>query len=219
MGREIQREALAIGKLRDGGELVRLEQGLPAEGAGQGFGLRDGGLPPRRGAIKPLQLFTAAAIYDAENDMWRHIVRDLRVISFPTDIIVLQLCNRFFDEQPMRIKIQHVETRTGFPFKTTHHEVHLTADFTHEEKQIIRQRFLEDHVLMARVPADARREDEPDWYALRVRHLFERRPDRFRCATPSDAKLYAAELTAVMRSMKLWLEENAETGPTEIIEI
>ena len=119
----------------------------------------------------------------------------------------------------MRVKIEHVETRTGFPFKTTHHEVHLTADFTHEEKQIIRQRFLDDHIVMERTPADAREDDDPDWFALRVKHLFERRPDKHRCRTPSDAKLYAAELTEVMRSMKLWLEENAEPGPTEVIEI
>lgn len=119
----------------------------------------------------------------------------------------------------MRAKIEHVEVRTGFPFKKTFHEVHLTADFSHEEKQIINQRYLGDHIVLERVPADAREDDDPDWFALRVKHLFERRPDKHRCLTPSDAKLYAAELADVMRSMKAWLDENADPGPTEAIEI
>ncbi len=119
----------------------------------------------------------------------------------------------------MRIKIEHEEVRTGFPFKTTFYEVHLTADFTHEEKQIIRQRGLEDHLLIERVPADAREDDDPEWFALRVGHLFERKPDRFRCKTPSDAKIYEANLIECMQMMKAWLDDNAETGTTTVIEI
>ena len=119
----------------------------------------------------------------------------------------------------MRVRIEHVEVRRGFLFKRAFHEVHLTADFSHEEKQIVRQRYLEDHVVLERVPADARPDDDPEWYALRVKHLFERKPDKHRCATPSDAKRYAAELPDVMRSMKAWLDENAEPGSTQVIEI
>jgi hypothetical protein len=119
----------------------------------------------------------------------------------------------------MRAKIEHVEVRNGFILKSTMHEVRLTVDFTHEEKQIVRQRFLDDHVLMERWPCDAREDDDPEWYALRVRHLFERKPDRFRCQTPFDAKVYQAKLTEVMQAMKLWLDENAETGGTTVLEI
>lgn len=119
----------------------------------------------------------------------------------------------------MRVKVQHHEVRTGFPFKRVFHEVHLTADFSHEEKQIVSQRGLGDHVLLERWPADAKVDDERDWYALRVRHLFERRPDRHRCANPSDAKRYEAELLAVLQQMKLWLEDNAEAAGTTVIEI
>lgn len=118
----------------------------------------------------------------------------------------------------MRVKITHEEVRTGFPFRRVYHEVHLVADFTHEEKQIVRQRYLEDQVLMERWPADAKPDDYRDWYALRVRHLFERRPDRFRAANPAEAKQYAAALVGVLREMKAWLEANAEPAGTTLIE-
>jgi len=119
----------------------------------------------------------------------------------------------------MRIKIEHQEVRAGFPFKRPYFEVHLTADFSHEEKQIIRQRRLEDHLLIERWPADAREEDDPDWYALKVGHLIERKPDRFRCKTPSEAKIYEAKLVETMRLMKAWLDENADPAGTTVLEI
>lgn len=122
-------------------------------------------------------------------------------------------------QKRMRIKIEHVEIRTGLLLKETLHEVRVFADFTHEEKQIIRQRSLMDHALMERWPCDARPDDDPDWYALRVRHLVERRPDRFRCRTPSDAKIYEVQLTEVLQGMKAWLDQNAETGGTTVLEL
>lgn len=119
----------------------------------------------------------------------------------------------------MRVKIEHRELRTGFILKRPVHEVQLSVDFTHEEKQIIRQRRLEEHVLLERWPADAKADDDPDWYALKVGHLFERKPDRFRCTTPADAKAYEARLVEVMHAMKLWLDENAEPAGTTVFEI
>ena len=119
----------------------------------------------------------------------------------------------------MRIRIDHEEVRTGFPFAKTFHEVHLTVDFTHEEKQIIRQRGLAEHELLERIPADARVDDDPAWFILKVGHLFERRPDKFRCKTPSDAKIYEQNLIGALHMMKAWLDENAETGTTTVIEI
>lgn len=119
----------------------------------------------------------------------------------------------------MRVKIEHVEVRSGFILKTTVHEVHLTVDFTHEEKQIVRQRFLMNHVLMERLPFDSKEDDDPDWYALQVKHLFDRKPDRFRFQTPSDAKAYQIKLTELMHTMKAWLDQNAETGGATVFEI
>ena len=40
----------------------------------------------------------------------------------------------------MRIKITHHTIKTGGLFSTTLYEVHARVDFTHEERQIIRQR-------------------------------------------------------------------------------
>ncbi len=119
----------------------------------------------------------------------------------------------------MRVKISSEEVRAGFPFKKNFFDVLATADFTHEEKQIITQRNLGDHILMERWPADAKVDDDAAWYALRVKHLMERRADRHRCATPSDAKLYQANLTASLQSLKLWLDDNAELGDADVFEL
>lgn len=119
----------------------------------------------------------------------------------------------------MRVKIQHVESRQGWPFSRPCHEVQLTVDFTHEEKQIIRQRDLVDHHILERVPFDVQPDDEPDWYTLKVGHLLMRRPDKFRLKTPSDAKTYVAQLQEAMHVLKAWLDENAELGTTLVFEI
>ncbi len=119
----------------------------------------------------------------------------------------------------MRIVIDHAEIQEGSVFKTTFHEVQLTVDFSHEEKQIISQRGLGEQVLLERVPASARPDDDPNWYALKVRHLLERKPDRHRCANPSDAKHYEAQLIAVLQQMKAWLEVNADPAGRTVIEL
>ena len=119
----------------------------------------------------------------------------------------------------MRVKISSDELRSGFPFKRSLVEVSVTVDFTHEEKQIIKQRELGEHILIERWPADARGDDEAEWYALRVKHLLERKPDRHRTANPSDAKTYQAQLTAALQSLKLWLEDNAELDGGTVFEL
>lgn len=118
----------------------------------------------------------------------------------------------------MRVKIEHREFRVGWPFARKCHEVHLSVDFTHEEKQIIRQRELMDHQILERIPFGARTSDDPGWYILKVRHLIERRPDRFRLKTPVDAKQYAAQLTEVLQGLSAWLQENADPGTTLVFE-
>lgn len=118
----------------------------------------------------------------------------------------------------MRVKIEHVEQRVGWLFPRTVYAVHLMVDFTHEEKQIIRLRGLLDHHVIERVPMDAKPDDNPEWYTLKVKHLFDRKPDRFRLKTPSDAKFYAAQLTDALQGMKVWLDENAELGTTLVFE-
>ena len=118
----------------------------------------------------------------------------------------------------MRISIEHHTIRKGLLFKTTYHEVHLTVAFTHEEKQIIRQRNLLKTKLVDRRPATAKVDDRDEKFELRVEHLMDGRTDRFLCATPSKAKIYEDNLLAMLSQMKLWLNDNAETGSRTVIE-
>ena len=119
----------------------------------------------------------------------------------------------------MRIKITHHDVTEGRLFRRTLHEVRLTVDFSHEERQIIRQRGLMETKIMDRRPANAREDDPDDWYELRVRHLVERKPDRFRLATPSEAKIYEEALVDALRMVKLWLSDNADPGTGRVIEL
>ena len=54
----------------------------------------------------------------------------------------------------MRVSITHHTIRKGLLFKKTYYEVHLTVAFTHEEKQIIKQRGLLKTKLVDRRPAE-----------------------------------------------------------------
>lgn len=119
----------------------------------------------------------------------------------------------------MRVKIESEEKRDGFIFKRPFVDVLLTVDFSHEETQIIRQRQLLDEILLERVPANAKVDDDPNWYALRVKHLLERKPDRHRCATPGDAKAYRAQLEAMLHGLKAALNENAEIDGDVVFEL
>ncbi len=118
----------------------------------------------------------------------------------------------------MRVSITHHTIRKGLLFKKTYHEVHLTVAFTHEEKQIIKQRGLLKTKLVDRRPADAKNDARDEKFELRVEHLMDGKMDRFLCATPSKSKIYEENLLAVMQQMKLWLSDNAETGTSTVVE-
>ncbi|NSY37531.1 hypothetical protein [Leisingera sp. ANG59] len=118
----------------------------------------------------------------------------------------------------MRVSISHHTVRKGLLFKKTFYEVHLSLAFTHEEKQIIRQRGLLTTKLLDRRPATAKVDDRDEKFELRVEHLMDGRTDRFQCATPSQAKIYEERLLAVCHQMKLWLDDNAETAGRTVVE-
>ena len=118
----------------------------------------------------------------------------------------------------MRVTISHHDLRKGFLFKKTYYEVLLTVAFSHEEKQIIRQRNLADTKLLDRRPATARVDDRDQKFELRLSDLTDGRTDRFLCATPSKAKIYEEELLRTMAQVKLWVSDNAETGNLTVIE-
>ena len=122
------------------------------------------------------------------------------------------------DSPEMRVSIDHHTVRKGLLFKTTYYEVHLSVAFTHEEKQIIRQRGLLKTKLMDRRPANAKVDARDEKFELRVEDLMDGRTDRFLCATPSKSKLYEEALLGVMEQMKLWLGDNAETGSRRVVE-
>jgi hypothetical protein len=119
----------------------------------------------------------------------------------------------------MRIDISHHDVRKGLLFRKTMHEVHLTVAFSHEEKQIIRQRRLGAQVIVQRRPADAKVDDRDDKFVLRLRDLLDGRTDRFLLATPSAAKIYEEDLIAMLAQVKLWLTDNAETAGRTVIEL
>lgn len=118
----------------------------------------------------------------------------------------------------MRVSISHHTIRKGFLFKTTYYEVQLRVAFTHEEKQIIRQRNLLGTKLMDRRPANAKNDARDEKFELRVDHLMDERPDFFLCATPSQSKIYEDRLLDALAQMKLWLDDNAETGSRTVVE-
>ncbi|AAV94524.1 hypothetical protein KQ247_14925 [Ruegeria pomeroyi] len=118
----------------------------------------------------------------------------------------------------MRAAISHHTVRKGLLLKTTYYEVHLSVAFTHEEKQIIRQRGLLKTKLLDRRPANAKNDARDDKFELRVGHLMDERTDRFLCATPSQAKIYEENLLDVLGQMKVWLDDNAETGTRTVVE-
>ena len=118
----------------------------------------------------------------------------------------------------MRVTISHHTVRKGFILKKTYHEVRLSVAFTHEEKQIIKQRGLLKTKLLDRRPADAKVDDRDEKFELRVEHLMNEQLDRFLCATPSKSKIYEEALLEVLGQMKLWLDDNAETGGRTVVE-
>lgn len=118
----------------------------------------------------------------------------------------------------MRVSITHETIRKGFIFKTTYYDVHLKVAFTHEEKQIIRQRKLLKTKLLDRRPADAKNDARDEKFELRVEHLMDEKLDRFLTATPSQSKIYEERLLDAMAQMTLWLDDNAKTGTRTVVE-
>ena len=118
----------------------------------------------------------------------------------------------------MRVSIDHETIQKGLLFKRTFYQVSLTVHFTHEEKQTIKQRNLTKTKLVDRRPADAKVDDRDEKFELRVEHLMDGRTDHFLCATPSKSKIYEEQVLAMMEQVKLWIDDNAETGTRRVVE-
>lgn len=118
----------------------------------------------------------------------------------------------------MRVSVSHHTVRKGRIFKTTYYEVQLDVTFSHEEIQVIRERKLAKTKLLDRRPANARIDDRDELFELRLQDLMGPKPDRFLCATPSQAKIYEDELLAALAQVKLWIGDNAEVGDRTVVE-
>ena len=118
----------------------------------------------------------------------------------------------------MRASVQHSSVRKGLILKKTYYEVTLQVAFSHEEMQVIRERKLAKTKLMDRRPATARIDDRDELFALHLRDLMKPHPDRFVCATPSEAKIYEDHLMAALAQVKLWIGDNAEIGGPKTVE-
>lgn len=117
----------------------------------------------------------------------------------------------------MRVSISHSTVRRGFVLKSTYHVVELEVHFSHEERQVIRQRKLEQTVLLERRPAHAKVDERDDKFTLLVGQLG-KGPDRFLTANPGEAKAYQAQLLLALEQLKDWVTLNADEAQRTVIE-
>ncbi|HTV28726.1 MAG TPA: hypothetical protein VMF32_13155 [Xanthobacteraceae bacterium] len=92
----------------------------------------------------------------------------------------------------------------------------VSARFSEAEQLVIRDRRLEDFIVLKRQPdsLSARRraffglKPAADDLDLLVADLMNGRPNRFLCDTPVHAKAYAWQLAKALKSLKLFIADN-----------
>jgi len=119
----------------------------------------------------------------------------------------------------MRLKIDHKEIRRGFILKKSFYEVSCQVGFTEVQLHVIQDRYLQDYVIMERLPANWRIDDDPDWFTLKIKHLLNGKVDHHLCSDPVTAKKYEADLIDRLRLLKEFLEGNEQLGGTKVIEL
>ena len=119
----------------------------------------------------------------------------------------------------MRVKIDHQEIRKGFILKKSFYQVSCQVDFTQVQLHVIQDRYLQDYVVMERVPANARIDDDLDWFTLKIKHLLDGKIDMHVCADPVAAKNYEGDLLDRLRLLKEFLEGNEQMGGSRVIEL
>ena len=119
----------------------------------------------------------------------------------------------------MRVRLDHQILRKGFILTKPFYQVTVQVDFTEVQQHVIRDRNLQDYVILERVPANARIDDNLDWFTLRIRHLMDGKTDHHLCADPVAAKNYEADLVERLRLLKDFLEGNEELGGFKVIEL
>lgn len=114
----------------------------------------------------------------------------------------------------MKIDIEHREETSGWINKKTYYVVDLRITFSEEEMQIVKQRKLENVVILERgVPANRDRSKfrgMEDVFDLRIGKFARGESDSYAFATPLEAKEYDAELREKLPELKSFIMENAE---------
>ena len=119
----------------------------------------------------------------------------------------------------MRVRLDHQIIRKGFILTKPFYQVSVQVDFTEVQRHVIQDRNLQDYVILERIPANARIEDNLDWFTLRIRHLMDGKSDHHLCADPVAAKNYEADLVERLRLLKEFLEGNEQLGGSKVIEL
>ena len=115
----------------------------------------------------------------------------------------------------MRVTIDHKQSTSGLIRKTTTFEVHTTVQFSEEERATLRTRKLGKTIIMERKPGvyslhyQKDYSSEGDRYDLKIDDLV-KGTDIYRCPTPLDAKVYDEKLKNSLRTLKGYLEGNAD---------
>lgn len=115
----------------------------------------------------------------------------------------------------MRVTIEHKQSTSGLIRKKTFYEVHTTIQFTQEEQATIRTRKLGNTTVMERMPGPNTSFYQKDFtmmgdfFDLKIDGLL-KSTDVYASATPLDAKQYDENLKNALRTLKGYLEGNAE---------
>ena len=138
----------------------------------------------------------------------------------------------------MKVNIRHVQKKQGLLFATQLHGVELAVEFSNEEKAIIKERKLEQVILLDReVPPDVDEEkhanrglmkqlataaikgSDANHFGLTFNKLLNG-PDTYFFLTPIEAKGYEDILKQeTLPDAKAYLDGNKETGTSDSFEL
>lgn len=122
----------------------------------------------------------------------------------------------------MRVSINHHAMTTGLILKKTYHAVTLQLTFSNEELAIIKQRRLENDVILERdIPADVKPSSvaNPDIFHLTIAKLVRKGEDTYVTNSPLEAKMYEEKLVERLQLLKQYIMGNAETGQSKTFEL
>lgn len=125
----------------------------------------------------------------------------------------------------MQVWIRHREKTRGLLRPIRQIEVSVSVQFSEVEQFVIRQRQLEDFIVLKREPdrLTVRRrafftKRSKDGFDLLVADLSRHRSNRFLCDTPAHAKAYEHALADGLQKLKLFISDNESVGANRTLE-